>query len=225
MAMPRKTGSKSVLIPKRRIPKRIVLFSIIRDESGSMSPWRNQQGQFIPAIKERIKNIAGPNFLSTVYLQYTVITGGFVSSDIGTLDEIADPSYQPDGCTPLGSALGHVANSLQSFMEMVLFPNEVTIRNFEILLISDCYPSGEEAAKTQAGIEAFTRFIPKFNAKLTLVVPDEDAKKNEMAQQLNLSGRPIRTLAANPEDLINISFESIYQASRKLGNSNPGIRN
>lgn len=222
--MPRK-NPKSIIVGRKPIPKRIVLFSIIRDESGSMENWRDKQGLFVPAIAERLRNAAGPNFIKTVFVQYTVISGGFVSSEIGPLDEITDPTYTPNGSTPLGNALTHATDKLQKFYEEVVIPQEITVRNFEILLISDCIPAGESIEDSKAGIERFIRFAGSHHAKVSIVVPDDAAKSNGLIQFLNISDRPTKTLADNPDDLLNVTFESLYQASRKIGNSNPAIRN
>lgn len=225
MPMPRKNSPKNMLDAKRRIPNRMVLFSIIRDESGSMARWREKQGQFIPAITEKLRNIGGPEFIKKIYLQYTVISGGVVYSSIGPMDEVSDPKYKPDGCTPLGTALGLAADQLRNFIDHEVLPNEISIRNLEILLISDCLPSGEQLSETRAGIEKFSEFLTNYRAFISVVVPNEEAKAGEWVQRVNLTDRPIRSLSDNPEDLIQISFESVLQASRKIGVSDPHIRN
>jgi hypothetical protein len=229
MTMPRKSDRKKslsgILERKSKIPKRIVLVSIIRDESGSMSRWRTEQGQFIPSLTARLRDLAGPSFINTVYVQYTVISGGHVSSAIGPICELSDPTFIPDGNTPLGTALGAVANSLQSFIDNEVFPNEVTIRNFEIMLISDCLPAGETASQTKEGVDAFIKFANSYRAKVSVVVPDESANKNDWVQALNTSDREVRTLQANPADLLNVTFESLVAASVQFGRSNPNVRN
>lgn len=225
MAMPRKTKEPMSLGVKKRMPKRIVLFSIVRDESGSMRNWRTQQGQFVPRLIEKLRNAAGSSFINSVYVQYTVISGGHVSTKIAPLEELADPTYVPDGSTPLGTALGSVSDTLKSFVEQEVFPEEVTVRNFEVLVISDCEPTGEKEQETLDGIDRFVQFAKTYNAKIQVVVPDEAAKKNDLVKRINVSDRPCASLDVDPQSLINITFESLYAASRKLGRSDMAIRN
>jgi hypothetical protein len=230
MAMPRKSErikslSRVLQERKTKIPKRITLFAIIRDESGSMSRWRNQQGQFIPSLTAGLREVAGPNFINSVYVQFTVICGGHVSSAIGPIDKLSDTTFVPDGNTPLGTSLSAVANDLQSFIDNEVHSNDVTIRNFEILLISDCLPAGETASQTKEGVAAFTTFATKYQAKIQIVVPADSDKKNEWVQALNISDREVRTLQSNPADLINVTFESLVAASVQFGRSNPNVRN
>jgi len=225
MAMPRRNKETSSLVVKKRMPKRIVLFSIVRDESGSMKTWRSQQESFVPRLPEKLRVTAGPSFIDTIFVQYTVISGGHVSTTIAPIEELADPTYIPDGSTPLGNALGSVADSLKEFVEKRVFPEEVTIRNFEILIISDCDPTGETVQETRDGIDRFLQFAQTYNAKVQVVVPDEASKNNELVQRVNVSDRPCVSLDVDPESLINVTFESIYAASRKLGKSDMSIRN
>lgn len=126
-----------------RLPRRIVVFVVVRDESGSMGRWRQRQGEFIPAVAAHLIEVGGEKVGDLVYVAYFVVSGGVVATDFVPLNRAEDPSFVPDGQTPIGKALAAVADKCEGFLESRVFPEEVTVRNFEILIVSNLKATGE----------------------------------------------------------------------------------
>lgn len=210
---------------KDPMPRRIVVYVVVRDESGSMSPWRQRQGQFIPKVAEHLMKAGGPKVGKLVYILYCVVSGGVVTTEFLPLEDAADPAFTPDGQTPIGSGLKAVAEKCERFFEDVVFPQEVTPRNFEVLIVSDLQATGESKAETEAGVEAFLAMARKFNAKVNVVGPAPEEMDDTLAGRLDISGRGVKFLDSDPGSILAITFDSILSASRpSLGGSNPSLR-
>ena len=209
-----------------RLPRRIVLFAVVRDESGSMSRWRQRQGEFLPQVTGHLIEVGGPKVGDLVYILYCVVSGGVVTSEFVPLAKASDITFVPDGQTPLGQALSVVAEKCEEFLKTKVFPQEVTVRNFEILLISDLRATGETLEETEAGVETFLATAKKYRAKINIVGPDPEAMNHDLAARLDVSERGIKYLDADPTSVITITFDSLLGASRlAVGGSNPSIRN
>lgn len=208
-----------------RLPSRIVVYVVIRDESGSMKGWRQRQGEFIPAVAQHLLEVGGPKVGELIYLLYVVVSGGVATTDFVPLCRATDPAFKPDGQTPIGQALKAVAEKCEEFFASKVFPNEVTVRNFECLLVSDLKATGEDASETEAGVEAFLALAKKYNAKVTIVGPDPEEMNGELARRLDVSKRGVTYLDADPKAVLSITFDSLLSASRlATGGSNPSIR-
>ncbi len=211
---------------KGRYPRRVVVFVVVRDESGSMAPYRQEQGTFIPAVAQSLIEIGGPRIAELVYVLYAVISGGVVMTEFQPLSKAADPNFVPDGATPIGTALESVASKCASFLENELFSNEVTVRNFEIVIFSDLHATEESPERTAAGVDAFVSFAKKYNAKVNLVGPNAEAMNRDLASRLDINERGVKYLDSDPKAILKITFDSLLSASRvTLGGSNPIIRN
>lgn len=224
MALPRKASAppknaeKGPLEPARgkavRPPGRVVLYVIVRDESGSMSPWRQQQGEFIPRVAGHLIEVGGPKVGQLIYVLYCVISGGVVTTEFVPLEKAQDPAFTPDLTTPIGGGLKAVAEKCERFLRDVVFPQEVTVRNFEVLLVSDLQATGESDEETEAGVEAFLAMARKFNAKVNVVGPDPSAMNSKLAGRLDISGRGVKYLDSDPDAILDITFDSLLSASR-----------
>jgi hypothetical protein len=208
-----------------RLPRRVVVFVVVRDESGSMRTWRQRQGEFIPQVASHLIEAGGPRVGDLVYILYVVISGGVVTTEFVPLAKAADPEFVPDGMTPIGKALETVAAKVEDFFESQVLPQEVTVRNFEVLIVSDLKPNGETSEETAAGVEKFLAMAKKYRAKVNLVGPDPEAMNEELAKSLDISGRGVKYLDCDPKAVLDITFDSLLAASRPaLGGSNPSIR-
>ncbi|MBI1213766.1 MAG: hypothetical protein GC190_20085 [Alphaproteobacteria bacterium] len=209
-----------------RYPSRVVLFVIVRDESGSMAPYRQTQGDFIPAVTRWLIEAGGPKVADLIFLLYVVVSGGVVKTEFAPLSKAADPEYRPDGETPIGMALKATADACREFLETQLFPNEVTVRNFEVVIFSDLKATGETLEKTNEGVNAFIEFAKSYNAKVNLVGPNEEAMDRDLAMRLDIDERGVKYLDSDPKAVLNITFESLIAVSRAVqGGSNPLFRN
>jgi hypothetical protein len=207
------------------LPRRIVVYVVVRDESGSMSRWRQRQGEFIPAVAAHLLEAGGPRVGELIYILYVVVSGGVVATEFVPLSRAADPPFVPDGQTPIGKALGTVAEKVVDFFESRVFPEEVTPRNLEILIVSDLRPTGETKDETETGVEQFLAMAKKYRAKVNLVGPSPEAMNEELAGRLDVSGRGVKYLDSDPKSIIAITFDSLLSASRtSLGGSNPSVR-
>jgi len=208
-----------------RLPRRIVVYVVVRDESGSMRTWRQRQGEFIPQVAAHLIEVGGEKVGDLVYVAYFVVSGGVVATDFVALNRAEDPSFVPDGQTPIGKALAAVADKCAAFLESRVFPEEVTIRNFEILLVSDLRATGETREETEAGVEKFLDLAKKCRAKVNLVGPSPEAMDEDLARRLDVSERGVKYLDTDPKAVLNITFDSLLAASRPaLGGSNPAVR-
>ncbi len=218
-------GAKLVLgVAAGGLPPRLVLYVVIIDASGSMKTWLVRQGEFIPAVRSALVERGGPRVAELIYGMSVVVSGGVAASDFGPLSRANDPPYTPLGQTPIGTALGLVAEKLTVFLEQVVFPQNTAVRNLEVLIASDLFPTGEEPAETEAGVAAFVAAMRKFNGKVTIVAPDVAAVNTALANRLDLNERGVRSLDDDPKAVLNITFDSLLQASRKLTGSNPRLR-
>lgn len=207
------------------MPRRIVIYVVIRDESGSMSRWRQQQGEFIPAVAAHLLEVGGPKVGDMIYLSYCVVSGGVVTTEFAPLSKSSDPEFTPDGQTPIGKALSTVAEKCQEFLEARVFPGEVTVRNFEVLLVSDLKATGETKEETNAGVEKFLEMARKYRAKVNLVGPSPEEMDQDLPGKLDVSERGVKYLDADPKSILDVTFDSLLSASRtSLGGSNPTIR-
>ncbi len=208
-----------------RLPSRIVVFVIVRDESGSMRHWRQRQGEFIPAVKAHLLEVGGAKAGNLILLLYCVVSGGVVTTEFVPLGYAKDPEFNPDGQTPIGSALGLVADKVTEFFETRVFPEEVTVRNTEFLIISDLKATGESSEETNSGVEKFIAMAAKFRAKVTLVGPSPEEMDEHLPRKLDISERGVKFLDADPNSILDITLDSLVAASRlSLGGSNPTIR-
>jgi len=208
-----------------RLPGRIVLYVLVRDESGSMSRWRQRQGEFIPAVAAHLLNVGGPKVGDLVYILHCVVSGGLVTTEFTPLGKATDPEFTPDGQTPIGQALKAVAEKCEAFLHSKVYPQEVTVRNFEIVLVSDLQASGETEEETESGVDKFLELVKKHRAKVTLVGPDPGAMNHDLAGQLDVTERGIKYLDSDPKAVLAITFDSLVAASRgSLGGSNPAVR-
>jgi hypothetical protein len=148
-----------------------------------------------------------------------------VATDFAALNRAGDPVFVPDGQTPIGEALSSVADKCVEFLESRVFPEEATIRNFEILIVSDLKATGESREATEAGVEKFLDMTKKFRAKVNLVGPSPEAMDEELARRLDVNERGVKYLDSDPAAVLNITFDSLLAASRPaLGGSNPAVR-
>ena len=224
MALPRKAPAPpknaegGPLEPARskaaRLPARIVLYVVVRDESGSMSPWRQRQGEFIPRVADHLTEVGGPRVGQLVFILYCVVSGGVVITEFVPLEDAQDPAFTPDLQTPIGKGLKAVAEKCQRFIEDVVFPQEVTVRNFEVLIVSDLRATGESDKETEAGVDAFLAVAKRFNAKVNVVGPKPEEMDADLAQRLDVSGRGVKYLDSDPSPILAITFDSILSASR-----------
>jgi hypothetical protein len=207
-----------------RLPRRIVVFVVVRDESGSMRTWRQRQGEFIPQVAAHLIKVGGEKVGDLVYVAYIVVSGGVVATEFLPLNRAEDPSFVPDGQTPIGKALATVADKCVDFLESRVFPAEVTVRNFEILIVSDLKATGETPEETEAGVEKFLAMAKKLRAKVNLVGPSPEAMDEALAGRLDVSERGIKYLDSDPKAVLEITFDSLLAASRpSLGGSNPAV--
>ncbi|GIW88294.1 MAG: hypothetical protein KatS3mg108_2618 [Isosphaeraceae bacterium] len=208
-----------------RLPGRIVVFVVVRDESGSMARWRQRQGEFIPAVAAHLMEVGGAKVGDLVYILYVVVSGGVMATEFVPLKAAADPEFTADGQTPLGRGFKVVAAKCEEFLQTKVFPQEVTTRNFELLIVSDLQPTGESKEETEAGVEEFLSLVAKYKAKVTLVGPAHEAMNQDLARRLDVSGRGVKYLDSDPKAVLDITFDSLLSASRPaLGGSNPAIR-
>ena len=208
-----------------RLPRRIVVFVVVRDESGSMRTWRQRQGEFIPAVAAHLIEVGGDKVGDLVYVAYFVISGGVVATDFVALSRAEDPAFIPDGQTPIGEVLAAVADKCTEFHESRVFPAEVTAKNFEVLIVSDLRATGETREETEAGVEKFLDMARKYRAKVNLVGPSPEAMDEELAGRLDVNERGVKYLDSDPKAVLNVTFDSLLAASRPaLGGSNPAVR-
>lgn len=207
-----------------QLPRRLVVYVIVRDESGSMRTWRQRQGEFLSEVRAHVIEVGGPRIGDLVYLLYVVVSGIASATGFTPLSQASDPPFTPDGQTPIGQALALVAAKLEAFFESAVFPQEATVKNLEFLIISDLHATGETADQTEAGVAAFVATLRKFRGAITLVGPDPSAMNEELARRLDVSGRGIKYLDADPKSIISITFDSLMGASRVIsGGSNPNV--
>ncbi len=206
------------------LPPRIVLVVIVRDDSGSMGPWRTRSGEFIPQVRAAVVERGGPKVEDLINVMSVAVSGGVTATDFTTLRTAVDPVYTPDGQTPIGEGLQLVSDKLTAFLEGTVFPQEVTVRNLEVLLLSDLMATGETPKQTEEGVAAFLATMKKFRGNVTVVVPNAESFNKDLATRLDLNERGVRYLDADPKSVLNITFDSLLQASRKLTGSNPRVR-
>jgi hypothetical protein len=203
----------------------MVVFVVVRDESGSMRPWRQRQGEFIPQVAAHLIEVGGETVGDLVYVAYFVVSGGVVATDFVALSRAEDPAFIPDGQTPIGEALSSVADKCVEFLESRVFPEEVTVKNFEILIVSDLKATGESRDATEAGVEKFVDMAKKCRAKVNLVGPSPEEMDEALARRLDVNERGVKYLDSDPTAVLNITFDSLLAASRPaLGGSNPAVR-
>jgi hypothetical protein len=208
-----------------RFPARIVVYCVIRDESGSMKRWRQRQGEFIPAVAAHLLEVGGPRVGDLVFILTVIVSGGAATLDFAPLNRAADPRYEPDGRTPIGGALKLAAEKCRAFFDEKVFPQETSVRNFEVLIVSDLQATGESEEETEAGVRDFVDLMEKYNGKVTLVGPEPAAMNKDLAGRLDVSGRGVKYLDSDPKAVLNVMFDSLVAASRPaLGGSNPSIR-
>jgi len=206
-------------------PRSIVVVVVVRDESGSMAHWRQKLGEFIPAVSMSMIEVGGPKVGRMVFVLSVAVSGGVAMTDFEPLAQATDPAYTPDGQTPIGTALEAVAEKCEEFFETKIFPEEVTVRNFELLIVSDLKPTGETPEQTDDGVRAFTAMCAKYRGKVNLVGPAPEAMNDELAARLDLNERGVKFLDADPKSILKITLDSLLNASRtSLGGSNPSIR-
>lgn len=102
-----------------------------------------------------------------------------------------------------------------------MFPDEVTVRDFQVLVFSDLYASGEKEAETQAGIARFAEVAKKYRAKVQVVAPEAGAVSVPTARALGVPEGEIKFLDADPKAVLTVTFDSLLQASRKVTGSKP----
>jgi hypothetical protein len=202
-----------------------VLYVVIRDESGSLRLFRQAQGTFLPQVHQHVVDQGGPRVADLVYVLFVVISGGVVLTEFVPLSQATDPEFIPDGQTPLGQALALTTDKIVTFLETEVFPQETAVKAFEILISSDLMASGETAATTEEGMQKFLQMATKYHAAVTLLAPDEQSVNADVARQLDVSNRGVRYLNSDPKGILTVTFDSILGASRKLGGSNPVVRN
>ena len=208
-----------------RLPRRIVVYVVVRDESASMRTWRQRQGEFIPQVAAHLIEVGGEKVGDLVYVAYFVVSGGVVATDFVALNRAEDPAFIPDGQTPIGEALSSVADKCVEFLESRVFPEEVTVKNFEILIVSDLKATGEARDATEAGVEKFVDMAKKCRAKVNLVGPSPEEMDETLARRLDVNERGVKYLDSDPTAVLNITFDSLLAASRPaLGGSNPAVR-
>jgi hypothetical protein len=208
--------------PSTAYPRRLTLFVILRDESGSMSRWREQQGTFVPALRTAITDAGGPRVGDLVYLLYGVVSGGVVFENFAPLSTAKDPVFEPDGHTPIGEGLKSLADKVDGFISKELIPNEVSVRDVKVAIISDLHPTEEEENVTAASVQRFVEVVKRFKADVQLVGPSESAMNQVLATSLDVSGNGVKYLDnADPRAVFTWTFDSILSQSRKLSGSRP----
>lgn len=206
---------------KKRLPRRIVVVVVVRDESGSMAPWRTRRGEFVPQLCSGLVEAGGQQVAQLVYLMYVVVSGGVVTTEFAPLPEAVDPAYVPDGMTPIGAALSTVADKVEAFLTTCVFPNETTIKALEIVLVSDLKPTGEEEETTEAGVTQFVTMAKKYRANVTVVGPAPEAMNHELAARLDVGEKGVKYLDSDPKAVIKVTFDSVLGASHMLTGSRP----
>jgi len=83
-------------VPPRRYPGRVVLFLVVRDESGSMLPWRGKQGSFVPGLLTALREAGGPRVEGLDYVFYAVVSGEVTTSGFSPLKQATDPPFEQD---------------------------------------------------------------------------------------------------------------------------------
>lgn len=210
--------------PSGAMPRRLVAAAILVDGSGSMGPYRERQGAFVPAVLRRLVEIGGPKVAPLIYVLYAVVSGGVALSDFAPLDRAAEPPYEPGGETPLGRALSALADRCEEFFTARVFPAGSSVRDFSVLVFSDLRATGETDAETAAGVERFLEVVRKYRAKVTVVAPDPGATDLALARRLDVSERGVRFLDSDPAGILDITLDSLLQSSRKLTGSDPRVR-
>lgn len=203
------------------LPRKIVVVVIVRDESGSMSKFRQRQGEFIPALQRHLVEAAGPKAADLVYVLYAVVSGGVAMTEFKPLSQATEPQYQPDGETPLGTAFSAVADKFERFFEDRVFPDEATVRDFQVLAFSDLYASGEKDEETRSGIARFADAAKKYRAKVQVIAPEAASVSVSTAQALGVPEDALKFLDADPKGVLTVTFDSLLNASRKLTGSKP----
>lgn len=195
-------------------PKKIVFVRILRDESDSMSVYRRPL--FYEKVIKGVKDRVGERALSQVFVLLSVISDGVVHSEIAPLGKLKVPEFEPNGSTPLGLGLKKQVELAETFFEK-LFEQEVSIRHYETVIISDLKPDGESSEQTNAGITAFINHQAKFRGKTTVIGPSETTDWL-IAARLGVGKESVQPLdKADPETLLQFTLDSITQVSRKLG--------
>lgn len=215
--------SRPPLATARKLASRIVMYVVFEDQSGSMSPWRIGVGQFLPQVAQQLIAVGGPKVGDLVQVMRVVVSGGVVTTEFMPLNTATDPTYTPDGDTPIGEALATTADKITAFLEGVVFPQETTVKSLEVLIASDLQPSGE--TDTESGVVKFLAMAKKYRANVTILAPDPKATNHELAKRLDVNERGIKYLDSDPKSLLNLTFDSLLSASRKLTGSNPTVRN
>jgi uncharacterized protein YegL len=211
---------KDLLVPLRKyeglpFPKKMVLIGIVRDESDSMRFFRRPS--FYESVINGVRSRIGERALSQVYIHLGVISDGVVHSEIAPLARLAIPAFVPDGSTPLGSAFSQHVERAESFFKKV-FEQEVSVRHYETLIVSDLKPEGETLEQTNAGIAAFMNHQAKYRGKTTVIGPSPDTMDWLVAARLGVSRENIQYLdKANPDTLLQFTLDSITQITGKLG--------
>ncbi len=197
-----------------RLPRRIAACAVVRDESGSMSRWRQRQGEYITTVAAHLLEAGGPRVGELVYVLNCVVSGGVTTTEFAPLSAARDPAFTPDGQTPIGQALLAVAEKIEAFLEGRVFPQEVALKTLQVLVVSDLEPTGETGEQTEAGLARFLAVAKKYNAVVSVVGPGPEAMNRDLAARLDASGRGIKYLDSDPKAVLQITFESLLSASR-----------
>ncbi len=211
---------KDLLVPLRKyeglpFPKKIVLVGVLRDESFSMSDFRRPDfhGKLFEGVIARI----GKKAASHVYVNYGVISSGVILAEIMPLSKLIIPDYELNGSTPLGTAFSMHVLQADAFFKKV-FEQEVSVRHYETLVISDLNPEGEDGETTNAGIAAFIKHQANYHGITTVIGPSLETMNWTVAERLGVSKETVQYLdKTNPDTLLQFTLDSITQVSRKLG--------
>ena len=204
----------------RHYPRRVVLFKVMTDQSGSMSPWRLKQGTFVPGLTAALREAGGPRVDELVYANFVVVSGEVTASGFSQLKYATDPPYEPDGETPIGRALTVLADSLDAFVTTELVPNEVTVAGIKVALVTDLKPTGEPPDETEAGVERFLEVVTKYGAEVQLIGPSERDMNHALAKRLDVKGLGVKYLDdADPTSVFKWTFDSLLSLSRKFSGS------
>ncbi len=209
-----------VVPPRPTYPRRVTLFTILRDESGSMATWREKQGKFVPGLLTALTDAGGPRIADMVYLLYVVVSGTVTTTGFAPLSAAKDPVFEPDGQTPIGQGLKTLADQLDGFVKKELIANEVTVSDIKVAAISDLHATGETDDETAAGVERFLEVVKKYKADVQLIGPSEAAMNNVLAATLDVNAHGVTYLdGGDPESVFKWTFDSLLSQSRKLTGS------
>lgn len=201
-----------------KLPGRISIWTALKDESGSMGPYRKEHGLFLPTVRDKLRAKVGPKGVKLLYASYGVVSGGFASGDYTPFEDAVEPAYVPDHQTPLGGSLKALAEKMESFIQVVRRA-ETSIRDNKVLILSDLMASGEAEAETREGVEFFLAIAAKYRAEITLVLPDREAFDRDLAAKLNPANRELKFLTDDPDSIVEFALESLVSAAGIPGGS------